>query len=253
MHPDFDYNNNNLDPANLPQPDYGRFDPVDEGGLEGYLPLNQQQQILQGQIHAQQQALQQKLQQRHQQQLREEIQLQEQQHIAQVQQQLHQQPQQHLQPEQAEDQPSLISQASFPELSSKQKQFAVNPGLEEFHQTNPNFLKFRLEEAEQGPENGEQDSMVLENAGGSVDKENVQEQDYHDEQVKNTPTDSIFSEMTETSVRRYFFKMIPYTIETNHRKHSQHFFYFLFFSAVGTGEGKLSTLAFFNFYFLTKT
>ena len=36
----------------------------------------------------------------------------------------------------------------FPVLTLKQKQFAVNPGVPEFHMPNPDFLGFRLQEAE---------------------------------------------------------------------------------------------------------
>ena len=36
----------------------------------------------------------------------------------------------------------------FPVLTLKHKQFAVNPGVPEFHMTNPDFLGFRLQEAE---------------------------------------------------------------------------------------------------------
>ena len=45
--------------------------------------------------------------------------------------------------------PSLQSASAFPELSPKQKEFAVNPGQEEFYQDKPNFLKFRLEDMEE--------------------------------------------------------------------------------------------------------
>ena len=38
---------------------------------------------------------------------------------------------------------------SFPSLTPKQKQFAVNPGLEEFRAADPDFLQYRLEELDE--------------------------------------------------------------------------------------------------------
>ena len=38
---------------------------------------------------------------------------------------------------------------AFPSLTPKQKQFAVNPGLEEFRAPDPDFLQYRLEELDQ--------------------------------------------------------------------------------------------------------
>ena len=40
----------------------------------------------------------------------------------------------------------------FPSLNPRQKQFAVNPGMGEYKETNPDFLQYRLEELDQPPE-----------------------------------------------------------------------------------------------------
>merc|ERR1711962_214015 len=51
-----------------------------------------------------------------------------------------------------ESQPGVASppvQQDFPQLTLRQKQFAVHPGLQEFHQDNPNSLNFRLQELEE--------------------------------------------------------------------------------------------------------
>ena len=42
--------------------------------------------------------------------------------------------------------------SGFPSLTAGQKQFAVHPGLPEYYEANPDFLKFRLEQLEESLE-----------------------------------------------------------------------------------------------------
>ena len=61
---------------------------------------------------------------------------------------------------------------NFPSLTPKQKQFAVNPGLEQFRAAEPDFLQYRLEELDEAePSNPALEEELLAILGGAQPEE----------------------------------------------------------------------------------
>ena len=87
------------------------------------------------------------------------------------------QPQEQLLPPAINDNTRNQDEASFqhqfPSLNTRQKQFAVNPGVGEYKETDPDFLQYRLEELDHPPaevhgQDDEQFEEELQSILGSV-------------------------------------------------------------------------------------